>query len=217
LSSLYLRYNQLTVDRGSQELVTIYIKVKKEDGSEQKKFIIHKNFACHYSPMLKAAFTGSFLEGQTQSMVLEDVEEEIFALFVNWLYSQKVEDAGEEIPDQDDLIRLWVLGQRLLVPKLQDQTIDALHKRSDEDWTAPTHMTKYIYDNTVEGSALRRWIVDQCTLVDPDCFVPEQIEGFPREMLFELAAKFATIYRFATAPELDAKNYHVDTNAEQKR
>jgi hypothetical protein len=41
-------------------------------GDSPKKFIVHKEHACHHSPILNAAFNGNFVEGQTQTYRIED-------------------------------------------------------------------------------------------------------------------------------------------------
>ena len=48
-------------------------------------------FVCYYSPALRAAFNSSFVEGQTQTYRLEDISTNAFRLFVQWLYSQKID------------------------------------------------------------------------------------------------------------------------------
>jgi len=54
-----------------------------------QKFVVHKELICHSSPFFDRAFNGSFLEGQTQEMKLEDVEASRFGIFVHWLYTRK--------------------------------------------------------------------------------------------------------------------------------
>ncbi|KAF8852846.1 hypothetical protein BDZ45DRAFT_558213, partial [Acephala macrosclerotiorum] len=61
--------------------------VKINVGAEKQPFNVLKSLICHHSPFFKAAFTGSFVEAQEQSMDLEDVEVPIFTLFVDWLYT----------------------------------------------------------------------------------------------------------------------------------
>jgi hypothetical protein len=56
------------------------------------KFTIHRDFICYYSPFFSAAFNGSFEEGQTQKMKLDDVDPQLFAILVNWVYIQEVSD-----------------------------------------------------------------------------------------------------------------------------
>ncbi|KAH7363880.1 hypothetical protein BKA65DRAFT_388657, partial [Rhexocercosporidium sp. MPI-PUGE-AT-0058] len=65
----------------------ITLKVGKDESV--KEFIVHKDYACHFSPVLKAAFNSSFLEGQTQVYQLKDTHEGVVTMLVHWLYHQK--------------------------------------------------------------------------------------------------------------------------------
>lgn len=60
-------------------------------GENMKEFVIHKEFACHYSPVFKAAFNSGFIEDQTQTYQLADTNPQVFQLLVQWLYSQTFE------------------------------------------------------------------------------------------------------------------------------
>ncbi len=42
----------------------------------QKSQKVHRDVACHYSPIFKAAFNSNFVEGQTQTYRLEDVSQQ---------------------------------------------------------------------------------------------------------------------------------------------
>jgi hypothetical protein len=166
-------------------------------------------FACHYSPVLNAAFNSSFLEGQTQTYRLEDIGLSAFRLLVQWLYSQNIDlhievniipndavqsvagagkndsskasdgqctneegDDDDDIPPelydawraQDlDLAQLWVAGDRLLMPRLQNAVIMAWHElwTSDtDDRVASTSWVQYAYEHTCVGSPLRNLAVD---------------------------------------------------------
>ncbi len=84
------------------------------------KYIIHKDFICYYSPFFKAAFNGNFKEGQTQEMrISADVV--AFGVVVNWLYSQKVMAFGCDELTLSTLTQAWILADRFLIPKLQNQ------------------------------------------------------------------------------------------------
>lgn len=81
------KINRLLTDcSGPQTFVTI---VTGTEGNTET-FSILKNVICHRSPFFDAAFNSQLSEGQTQSMTLEDVDSEIFALLVDWLYLQTV-------------------------------------------------------------------------------------------------------------------------------
>jgi hypothetical protein len=71
---------------------------------------------CHYSPFFKPAFNSTMVEGQTQSMDLEDIDGSTFGLFVNWLYIQKLERADDIKLTAEELGKLWILGQRFIIP-----------------------------------------------------------------------------------------------------
>ncbi|KAH7304866.1 hypothetical protein BKA65DRAFT_560359 [Rhexocercosporidium sp. MPI-PUGE-AT-0058] len=90
------------------------------------KFIIHKNIICHHSPFFSAAFNSQFVEGQTQSMTLDDIDPVIFGSFVNWVYHQNVEaDKGVKM-GPEMLVKLWIVAERFIVPKLQNQAMNML-------------------------------------------------------------------------------------------
>jgi hypothetical protein len=86
----------------------------------------------------------------TQSYTMEDVEDSVFQLLVQWLYQQKFEyDVTQAEADslrqystntekfekllfskitkrQESLIKLWVLADRLAMPTLQNTVLGAL-------------------------------------------------------------------------------------------
>jgi hypothetical protein len=209
---------RLTIDRGSHELVTIYVGVKKEGEGEgdRKKFVIHKNFACHYSPVLKKAFTGGLAESRTQTMVLEDIEEQVFALFVNWIYTQEVVHEDGQSPGAKLLIKLWVLAQKLLVPELQNQMIEAIEKRRKADNIIHTGMLEYVYKQTIIGSPLRRLLVDQYAYGTKGGHLLSKSGQFSKECLIDIVEVLVTI-RDNGKKRPDTKNYLVALDTQQKK
>jgi hypothetical protein len=108
---------------------------------------------------------------------------------VQWLYTSKLrKQKDRELPRGDLLIKLWVLADRLMVRKLQNMAICAIeHKVMKEDLVVRTDQVKYIYENTVSGSPLRRLIVDQCSNLHHESFALRRpIEDYPKEMLSDL-------------------------------
>lgn len=97
-------------------------------GKEAQKFTVHKNLATHYSPFFEKAFNSGFVEGQTQEMVLEDVEADIFGYVVNWLYTQKIIHPDDEEIQLLEFAKLWVLAGRFLIPRLQNKAIRRIGK-----------------------------------------------------------------------------------------
>jgi hypothetical protein len=63
----------------SHQLVTLFA----GQNEEAKSFLIHKDFAYHYSPVLKAALDSGFIEGQTQSYQMEEDNYEAVRLLIH--------------------------------------------------------------------------------------------------------------------------------------
>ncbi|TVY73304.1 hypothetical protein LSUE1_G005518 [Lachnellula suecica] len=180
--------------RNPSELVTL------EFGPEKVKFLIHKEFACHYSPVLKAAFNSEFLEGQTKVYTLDEPIEDTGRLFTHWIYTQQLSIIGFEHWNSKNtdmaLVQLWVLADKLLIPQLQNQAIRELHRAQMGpldvgDPRIPFSTINYLYENTPRGSPLRKYIINMCALyVDEQYYLTNSSE-FPKEMLLELVVAFA--------------------------
>jgi hypothetical protein len=93
---------------------------------EVHKFVIHKEFICFHSPFFSAAFKGNFEEGRTQTMKLDDVDPDVFAILVNWIYYRIINNAEKKTPDLVTCAKLWVLGDRFLMRKLQNDTMSQI-------------------------------------------------------------------------------------------
>ena len=71
-------------------------------GINEKKFQAHKEFACHCSPVLNAAFNGNSQEARTQTYRLKDISENTFRRLMMWIYSQKVDFDDDEDSNRDE-------------------------------------------------------------------------------------------------------------------
>jgi hypothetical protein len=116
-------------------MVTIILSSKPEpaDASnmtsvqpQNHNLLIHKDYICYYSPFFDAAFNGNFQEGQTQTIEFHDVDVTAFGVLSDWLYTQKITDSEDKLPDLTTLGRVWILGDRFLIPKLQNMAMDAI-------------------------------------------------------------------------------------------
>ncbi|KAN0103413.1 hypothetical protein V8E51_011726 [Hyaloscypha variabilis] len=126
----------LAMGGGNSDFVTFRIGT----GRARKLFLVHKTLACNASPVLKAAFNSTFVEGQTQIYTMEDIGPDVFESLVRWLYTRNLIHEFYTIsnlyykPDKQELRRglhecaqrlagLWVLADRLLIPRLQDRAL----------------------------------------------------------------------------------------------
>ncbi len=158
-------------------------------GAENRKtYKVHKKFLIDRSQFFKVALTGHFIEAEMQSIDLEDIDHQVFDVFVQWVYTSDIQKQGGKLPRGDLLIKLWVLADRLIAPKLQNMAICAIeHKAMNEDQVVRTDQLQYIYENTVPGSQLRRLIVDQCSNLHHESFVIGcSVQDYPKDMLLDL-------------------------------
>ena len=189
---------------------------------------------CHYSPVLEAAFNGEFVEGQNQEYKIQQVDEEVIRLLVHWLYTQKLDTMNlEEIRKKEDpngagqdqvhqdkaLIQLWILGERLLIPRLQNSAMDEPMRVHYHTNIIPTCHFRYVYENTAVDSALRRVFVDTFVghFSTPDLY-DEYPKQFSQEMLLDIVKKLTEgttfPHRTKFMPDRNMDAYHVAEDSE---
>ncbi|KAI4685085.1 hypothetical protein J4E81_008897 [Alternaria sp. BMP 2799] len=159
------------------EIVTIFI------GPEKKRYNIHKDIICHHSEYFRTAFNGHWKESD-EGVTLEDVEVEVFNVFVHWLYAQSLPvksrdfahiardkgDKGEEGYNEVEheyglgLLKACVFGNRFLAPAFErlthNQYIDHLAKC---DSGVRYDQIIFAWDNFKEDSEILTVMVDnQC-------------------------------------------------------
>ncbi|KAH8591637.1 hypothetical protein B0O99DRAFT_493831, partial [Bisporella sp. PMI_857] len=105
-----------------QPLVTFYV---GPDGSKQT-FVVHKNFATFYSPVLKNAFNLPCVEGETQSMNMENTDVDVFGKFVHWMYTKEFEGNVDSLSEAVALARIWKLAESFGVVELQNEVMKKL-------------------------------------------------------------------------------------------
>jgi hypothetical protein len=226
---LYSRYieKKLTWTGSPDETVTFCI----GKGDNVKKFVVHKEFACRYSPVLKKAFSSGFVEGQTQTYKLEDTTEFAFRFLTQWFYREKLDldvhkdEISETGADHKikcakqglALVELWTLADLLLVDKLQDHVMDLMARIQKSCGAMNRHCFYYIYENTSADSPLRRLAVDQAAW---EGFVnPNNSQEYPKEMLLDiivvLQKQAPKGIRTRMANLMTASKYYVNATAEE--
>jgi hypothetical protein len=61
--------------------------VKISIGPDKKIYTVHKDLICHYSEYFRTAYNGRWKEAEG-GVALDDVEPEVFNIFIHWLYAQ---------------------------------------------------------------------------------------------------------------------------------
>lgn len=124
------------------------------------------NLLCGASSFFKAAFTSQFRESFEKKMDLPEEEEDVFELFVQWLYHRRYEvplDGAEGLGSRYlGPVRLYVLADRYDVGELRTFLVTklfAMAKRSGGQ-VPSCRAVAYVYDHTSQTSGLRRLVVD---------------------------------------------------------
>lgn len=65
--------------RNLQDTVTI----RAGDAATGRDLVTHRELACYYSPVFKAAFNSQFIEGETQKYTLADVSPAVGRLLIH--------------------------------------------------------------------------------------------------------------------------------------
>jgi hypothetical protein len=194
----------LVINSKTDEFVTLFA------GDNPQKFVVHKEFACHYSPVLKAAFNSNFIEGQTQTYRLEDTSVDALRLLLYWFYTQIVDTSEVDpfpLPQSDfekndggrtklarlcsQLVELWVLAGSLIIPALQNMVMKEIVRGNGPSTGIATHCINYVYENTTSGSPLRLFFVDLCAGWFSEKVYLASPSRFPQEMLLDLATVFS--------------------------
>lgn len=140
---------------------------------------------------------------------------EVIHLLVRWLNGNVVGPHGKNVlrhanktPQyQDRLASLWVLAGRIGLPGLQNDAIDMLEERIGFDKNILTKYFGFVFENTVEGDALRRYIVDICTSTT---FSDDIFKYFPEALWQEIDDALGTIHEDDAGIQLGGmKRYHV--------
>ncbi|KAL2066898.1 hypothetical protein VTL71DRAFT_1322 [Oculimacula yallundae] len=173
-----------------QPVVTISVAKhhSSKTNPEAITFYIHKNFICHHSPFFKAAFNGEFTEGQTQHMNLLDIEEYVFAIFTNWIYTQKLQNKlGKDIRHFGCLFKLWSVAERFIMPELQNQVIHILHHMVRDIQAYITYLT-FSADVRSHGSPISmKLLLDKLAVMDNESMFRNLSLSLDPEELLELA------------------------------
>jgi len=206
-------------------------------GREEKIFEVHKGHACYYVPVFRVAFNNkTCIEGETQIYTIKHTTPDVFRLLIRWLYTQslvgplwkvprplpKFENAEERIKayeqqrgavDQDfiDIIRLWLLADYLLLPKLQNLAMDELCRLYNAfrcDITIGT--LQFIWDETAEESPLRKYFAAWYARVhDFDVSAPVLKQLTRNDILVDLLVAMQQFRMILPQANFYMKSYHV--------
>lgn len=126
----------------------------------EARFTLHKGVAAFSSDYFEAAMKkGTFKEGKDSCIEIADVEKRCFSQLVAWMYHRKFEDYGGA-DSYNALLALFIIADRFMIPFLGDVLINRMHEKALAEYPPLLPLVDVAYDNTQEGSGLRRFAID---------------------------------------------------------
>jgi hypothetical protein len=158
---------------------------------------VHRGLLGFYSGYFQAALDGGFAEAKSGVIKLETEEPAVFEEFMMWLYTKtpRAESTTKDncLQHYESTTKLWIFADRREIPLLMNEMIDSFQQSVLVGWATnimPNKVINNIYENTPEGSALRRmltnmyWCMGSSAQADA---IAKNPEDFPHEFLAELA------------------------------
>ncbi|EMR87465.1 hypothetical protein ACHAPC_009851 [Botrytis cinerea] len=200
---------------------------------KQETFMIHKQVACEHSEVWNRAFNSAFIEGQTQTYRIEDADPESFRLLTQWVYQEKFDHAHSRdsssrhngdydliiqcMEEDGVLLGIWVLAEKYLIRRLQNYTMRVLYSKS---LVCNLHLVsnelEYVFHNTGEESALRRFVIEQYCCGKTESFHRQILFSYPVEVLVDvimaLKRQIPQNVRARGHPQMTDDRYLVEEN-----
>jgi hypothetical protein len=203
-------------DAAMGEIVAISI------GPEKKLFRVHKDLICHHSEYFRTAYNGQWKESES-GVALEDVETEVFKIFLHWLYAQDLPDTlrdlslisgvGDGQLSQLSLIQACVFGDRFLAPRFKQHAHNMYVDLNPNELPYYNNI-KYAFQHLNEGDPLLTFFVDlQCIFWSPTFDSDDEVNDralLPVEFLVRVMLRFQELKKSPVAEaDVDYCFHHV--------
>ncbi|KAJ5685374.1 hypothetical protein N7536_007993 [Penicillium majusculum] len=194
-------------------------------GASKEPFQVHESIICTSSLFFKKAMSGSRKESKEHTLELPEDDPQVFALYSHWLYFSTIpvvveRVAKKKLPENsareyNDLIKAYLLGDKLLDTNFQNSVIDAIIEQStttnpDEQRYYPGEdAVKHVYHNTTESATIRKLLVDMYV----DTAAPNWLHGeLPKEFLYSVTEGLMK-KRVSSCNPIKASKYHVQPSS----
>ncbi|THY29895.1 hypothetical protein D6D01_03443 [Aureobasidium pullulans] len=101
-------------------------------GKTKREFHIHKGVLSFWSDYYRGMLNGPFKEAKEKALI-SDEDPYIFAIFESFCYTNQLTDGavtkGTDL-EFTTLVRLWIFGDKVIAPALQNMAMTALIEKS---------------------------------------------------------------------------------------
>lgn len=195
-------------------------------GDQHEVFGVHERLIRAYSPFFDKAMSGNWQESSRRAVELPDDEPTIFQLYIHWLYYETLpvfcnEPGLSGNAEYLELIKAYILGDKLMDSKFQDAVIDAIIEKSvskasdGASWYPVGEALEYTYNNTNGSALIRKLLVDMYVIYGHGNWLHDwgEAASIPQPFLSELASRLLDLDRRDVVSRLkmkiEASNYHI--------
>lgn len=122
---------------------------------------MHKKLLCTTVPVFEKMFNGGFKEASEQRAELPEDDARTFGFFLEWLYTDRVQEFGKKAPQlgvcTHDHVKLYCFADKYCHSELMSFAMEELLTYlSITDKCPSTESIEYTYKHTAQGSPLRK-------------------------------------------------------------
>ncbi|GME38523.1 BTB/POZ domain containing protein [Neofusicoccum parvum] len=208
-----------------------------EVGSSHTEFSVDEVRLAKYSGFFMGAMNGHFMESKTRMIPLHEDDPDIFKHLVDWVHTGKLdrrdenaegarkhkEIDGKSVRSEDEdeqllrgvqeLFRLWILGDKLQMPEIQNAITRELIDMATRDGRTCTRIQipdnetlELVYDNSLDTSPLRSLAIDMALLTGAAHGLVGSMRGLSSDILVDAASRAVTFWNQETSCSPLAKN-----------
>ncbi|KAH8658664.1 hypothetical protein BGZ60DRAFT_123844 [Tricladium varicosporioides] len=139
-------------------------------GPEKVRMPCSKVLLGYFSGFFKGAFYGGFPQALQNEIELPKEEPAAMTILIKWLYTGQLFIGDKPCLGHSSALlsleELWVMADRLLIPKLSNHAMwEICNWCQIQCLEAET--AEYVYNNTAQGSKLRRFVADLIVVEGP--------------------------------------------------
>jgi hypothetical protein len=163
-------------------------------GPSAVHFVVHKDLATAQSPFFTAALNGAFVEGQSQTISLPEVEPKTFEHVILWLYSGRLEKNEfffkDGKPTYFTLLDIYSLADQLCIEGLRNAVVDCMAELAEQTNSVPTPTdTHILYKSIRDNAPVRHLVLDLFAYKKTDNLVATHPDDWHPTFLRELVCK----------------------------
>lgn len=183
------------------------------------------------SLFFEKALSGKWEESNIDTLKLPEVEPDIFAIYLHWLYFgtlpvlHNASGPGSDPGNEDlELAKAYVLGDRLIDTKFQNAVVSAIVEKNSanllsiNNWCPSGEVIEYVYNNTHESAKIRKLFVDLYVQRCQASWLQDSPhkEKLPQPFLLELVTRLIDRPPQSGHGFLRASDYHAEDHPGRK-